>query len=821
MSGGLTAPSRPGVIHSKLKVGCTRPMTGRPGGLPLLVRENDEVGRPRYFRRSFAIAQPPGATLARARLYVTSAGINKLELNGVPVGDRLLAPGWSAYRKRLRYDTYDVTDLIQHGENAIGAIVADGWWSGHLSWLMTRDFYGDRLGLLAQLEVEFSDGSVQTLVTDSTWTSNVGPLLSADLYNGESYDARAELGDWTRAGYDASAWQPCEIFHPKVGNLEASMAPPIRRTDELAVCEVIRTPSGKTVLDFGQNLVGWVRFTVAGSRGDIVTLRHAEVMEDGELGTRTLRNARATDQYVLRGSGPEVWEPNFTFHGFRYVEVQDWPTGEVAADSFTAVVIHSDFERTGTFVCSHSLINQLHENVVWGMRGNFVGVPTDCPQRDERLGWTGDLQVFAPTASFLFDVAGFLAEWLADLRAEQSESGHVPLVIPVGPLKEEMTGRRVAAVWGDAATIVPWIVFERFGDRGVLERQFESMRRWVELIRSRSDHLLWPAEFQLGDWLDPDAPPDAPWRAKTDGRLIGTAYFARSAQIVAEAALVLGREGDAREYTELARSIREAFRREFVTPNGLISSNTVTAYSLAVIFELYETPEQRVRAGDLLEFLAQFLGYRISTGFVGTPIALPALTATGRTDTAYRMLTETSCPSWLYPVTMGATTIWERWDSMLPDGSINSGEMTSFNHYALGSVADWMHRTIGGVGPAEPGYRKIEIAPIPGPGVTSAKCSIRTPYGEASCEWVLDGDQMTLSTHIPPNTTASVRRPGLDEPPLDVESGHHTWVYEVPDPVVHAMDRAAGNPLSHRLSQVPEPSRSCKPEDSAETRSPT
>jgi alpha-L-rhamnosidase len=737
-------------------------------------------GRPSYFRRLLTLRDEAGVDIERARLYATSAGINQLHVNGQVVGTSVLAPGWSAYNDRLHYETHDVTDLLSAGANVVGAVVADGWWRGYLTWEMLRDVYGDRHGLLAQLEVTYSDGSTETFGTGARWTASDGPIRRADLYNGEACDARLTMEGWDIPGFDDSGWGGTEVFSPKVGTLVSSMAPPVRRIMERAVQDVLVTPSGKTVLDFGQNLVGRVRFAVEGPAGATVTLRHAEVMEHGELGVRPLRNAKATDEYVLRGVGVETWEPAFTFHGFRYVQVEGWPSGDVDSEAFAAVVIHSDFEQTGVFSCSNDLLNRLHQNAEWGLRGNFVDVPTDCPQRDERLGWTGDLQTFAPTASFMFDVAGFLADWLEDLKAEQIDDGRVTLVVPVGPHEQFPMGKFAAAAWGDAATIVPWTMYQRFGDKGVLARQFDSMRGWVDFVRALAgERLLWPEMFQLGDWLDPDAPPDQPWRAKTDAVLVATAYFAHSARLVSQAAQVLGFVDLADEYGQLADDVRRAFRHEYVTPTGLVSSDSVTAYSLALMFDLYEKDEHRARAGARIALLSAVRGYQVSTGFVGTPLVLPALSSVGDTTTAFRLLTETACPSWLYPVTMGATTMWERWDAMLPDGSINPGEMTSFNHYSFGSVADWMQRTIGGISAEEPGYRTIRFSPVPGRSVTSADCALRTPYGHAACRWALEGREMTLEIEVPPNTSAIVNRPGLADPDIAVGSGTHHWTYLV------------------------------------------
>jgi alpha-L-rhamnosidase len=432
-------------------------------------------------------------------------------------------------------------------------------------------------------------------------------------------------------------------------------------------------------------------------------------------------------------------------------------------------------ERSGWFECSDPLLNRLHENVVWGMRGNFVDVPTDCPQRDERLGWTGDLQIFSPTASFLYDASGFLQSWLADLAIEQRKAGGiVPQVVP-NALGEAMG----AAAWADAATIVPWVLYQRYGDARVLADQFDSMAAWVDHVAAvAGEQRLWTRGFQFGDWLDPTAPPDKPWQARTDKRIVASAYFARSAKIVGRAAEVLGRNEEAQRYLALAEQATAAFAHEYVTPAGRLIGDAETAYSLALAFNLLPTAEQRQRAGDRLAELVMESGYHIRTGFVGTPLLCDALCQAGHIRAAYRLLMQQECPSWLYPVTMGATTIWERWDSMLPDGSVNPGEMTSFNHYALGAVADWMQRTVGGLAPAEPGYRHIEIRPQPGGGLTHARACHRTPYGLAECSWRLEGGQLELAVVVPPNATAQVTLPGRADAPIEIGSG--TWRWRVP-----------------------------------------
>ena len=497
--------------------------------------------------------------------------------------------------------------------------------------------------------------------------------------------------------------------------LVPAIGPPVVRHETRRPERVWHSPSGRTLVDFGQNLVGWVRFTTQGPSGAEIRIRHAEVLEDGELGVRPLRDAQATDRFILSG-GVDSFEPTFTFHGFRYVEV----TGPLDPEALEAVVVHSDLRRTGTFECSDPLLTQLHRNVVWGLRGNFLDVPTDCPQRNERLGWTGDLAVFAPSAAYLYDVSSFLEDWLVDLDLEQQHAdGMVPFVVPdvlkLMPHPVGLPPVDTAAVWSDAAVWVPWALYQAYGDPAVLERQYDSMCAHVRRVASKvSPSGVWDQGFQFGDWLDPDAPPDEPWRAKADPGVVATACLYRSTRMLAEVSSVLGH--DASEFAALADRTREAFVAAYVSEDGTVQSDCTTAYTLAIVFDLL-SPELEALAGDRLAELVVKSGHRISTGFAGTPYICEALARTGHLDDAYGLLLQRECPSWLYPVTMGATTVWERWDSMLPDGSINPGEMTSFNHYALGAVADWIHRTVAGIAPLEPGYGRC--CSHPGPAATS------------------------------------------------------------------------------------------------------
>jgi alpha-L-rhamnosidase len=749
-------------------------------------------------RRSFTVR--PG--LVSARLYVTALGVYEAELNGVVVGDEVLAPGWTVYDTRLRYATHDVAALLHEGDNAIGATIADGWYRGRLGFGGGRSgVYGDRLALLTQLELAYADGSVERVVTDDAWRAARSAVTATSLYDGVTVDARLLRPGWSDAGYDDAGWTPVERLDRDLATLIAPAGPPVRRIEERAPVAITTSPSGRTLVDFGQNLVGRLRIRVDGPAGTTVRLRHAEVLEDGELCTRPLRFAEATDRYTLRGDGPETFEPRFTFHGFRFAEVDGWP-GELRPEDLTAVVVHSDLERTGWFACSDPLLERLHENVVWGMRGNVLDVPTDCPQRDERLGWTGDTQVFAPTATFLYDTAGFLGSWLADLRVEQARlDGIVPPMVP-----NPMAMALAAAAWGDAATVVPAVLHERTGDRGVLAGQLASMGAWVDHIAGLAGpDRVWRTGFQFGDWLDPTAPPDQPGRARTDASIVMTAYLARSAELTARAATLLGRVVEAARFGALAREAREAFAREFVTPAGRLMCDAETAYALAIAFDLLPTTEQRAHAGDRLAELVRDGGFRIRTGFVGTPLICDALAATGHHATAYRLLLQRACPSWLYPVTMGATTVWERWDSMLPDGSINPGEMTSFNHYALGAVADWMHRAIGGIAPAAPGYREIAVAPRPGGGLTHASARHLTPYGAAEVAWRIEAGRFHLDLVLPPNARAVVRFPGGAGPEaaVHVGSGRHAWSVPYLDPDARGpwtLDDPAGELLGDRAT---------------------
>ncbi|KAL2838659.1 bacterial alpha-L-rhamnosidase-domain-containing protein [Aspergillus pseudodeflectus] len=715
---------------------------------------------PLLFRHEFVLSSASAASFARARVYATAHGLYELSINTTRVGDLLLAPGWTEYDVRHEYQTYDVSSLLQPGSNTIVIEAAEGWFSGRIGYTGgERNIWGTELAVLAMLIVDYTDGDSKVLVkTGSEWSWSKSATTSAEIYDGEHFDAQ----------YDPvhhGLWKPVSTLaldHP--GVLAAPLGPPIRATEEMAVREIITSPTGKTILDFGQNLVGYVRVSVPGDsllEGKSITISHAEVLDQGEIATRPLRFAKATDKLTLSGE-PLEWNPKFTFHGFRYAQVDgldDW-----SSITFTAIVIHSDMARTGWFKCSNPLINQLHSNIVWSMRGNFVGLPTDCPQRDERLGYTGDLQVFARTGNFLYDTCGVLSTWLQGVAADQARDGKgVPPMFSPNVHRKKPNFR--AAVWGDCAVIAPWELYQSFADADLLRTQYQSMTDWVDKGIKRDERGLWDPKctFQLGDWLDPYAPPKEPAKTATDPQLVADAYLVHVTDLMALISQDLGNLDAAERYRQQASSLRKAFQEEYVTPNGRMASDSQTAFALAIHFDLLPSARAHEVAGNRLAYRIRYHDrFKIGTGFAGTPIIGHALTRCGKSQLFYRMLMHKKNPSWLYPVMMGATTIWERWDSMLPDKSINEGEMTSFNHYALGAVGDWLHRTVGGLYALEPGWKRFAVSPVPGGGLDFAEIQHESPYGRIEFDWKIaaDGRHLKATLLVPPNTVAEVHLPG-------------------------------------------------------------
>jgi alpha-L-rhamnosidase len=701
-----------------------------------------------YIFKDFELSDSP----VRARLWSSAQGVYEVYINGTRIGSDELAPGWSAYQRRLRYQTYDVTPSLTRGKNTIDVLVGNGWYRGQLTYAKNRETYGDSTAALAQLEILMASGDSLLIATDPSWSTSGSFITFNDLYDGEHQNLlKNRRGDRAVAA-PVVAWDEPRQVEEK-SRLVGRKGPSVKVTDRIRPISITSRRSGSIIVDFGQNLVGRVRIAARSTTaGQVVEVRHAEVLVDGELALTPLRSALATCRYELAGRSVELLEPHFTFSGFRYAQIDGI---DLCLDDVEAVVIGTDLTRTADFACSHDGLNRLHANVVWSARGNFLDLPTDCPQRDERLGWTGDIQVFAPSANTLFDTSDFLAGWLEDLAAEQLDDGSVPPTVP--DVLRDGQGT-LAAGWGDAAVVVPTSLAESFGDSSVLERQYRSMTQWIEACARALTDGVWFATGQFGDWLDPDAPPEDPGRAKADQSVVATAYFIRSARLLSQAAAELGNARDSERYAELAANTTDAFVRHFVSDDGLIESDCQTVYALAISFELLKGELLENASARLLQ-LVRTADHTISTGFLGTPHILDALCKAGYTEDAFRMATQRRPPSWLYSVEMGATTIWERWDSLLPDGTINPGSMTSFNHYAYGAIADWMHRAIAGVTATSPAYTTFDVRPLLTAHIDWCDYSHITPLGPLSVQWSSGANGFELRVLVPYGAEAAVYLP--------------------------------------------------------------
>lgn len=711
---------------------------------------NGKVGPVPLFVKPFTIQ----GKVRSARLYITAHGIYEAKLNGKRVGQQLFAPGWTSYHKRLQYQTYDVTDLLQPGDNMALVTIGDGWYRGFLEWNGKRNWYGKEVGLLYQLEITLTDGTKQVMNSDGSWKSSFdGAIRNADLYHGETFDAR--LDQLVTAG-TTSRWKGVRISSEPLDNLVPQEGPTVIKHEQFKPIKVIQTPKGETVLDFGQNLVGWIQIKIKGNAGDTLRISHAEVLDKaGNFYTANLRSAKQEDQYILNGK-EQLLEPHFTFHGFRYARIQGLKT-TLQSDNFTAVAIYSDMQPTGSFTSSNALINQLQHNIQWGQKGNFVDVPTDCPQRDERLGWTGDAQVFFNTAAYNMNVASFFSKWLLDVKADQYSNGRVPAVIPM----THERGTDGSAGWADVVTIIPWNFYKVYGDTQLLERQYSSMKAWVDYISSVSKNDLWNTGAHYGDWLFYTMADDRDGKAAiTDKYLIAQAFYAASTQNVLNAAQVLGKQADVATYTTLLKDIKAAFNREYVTPSGRLVSSSQTAYVLALNFDLLPEDLRAQAAKRLVDNVKAYKNH-LTTGFLGTPYLCHVLSRFGYTDVAYDLLLQETYPSWLYPVKMGATTIWERWDGIKTDGTFQTTSMNSFNHYAYGAIGDWMYKVIGGIRPDAhtPGYKSFLLAPQLGGNFTSAAAELETLYGQIKSAWKIEQQQLSYNVVVPPNTIAKVVLP--------------------------------------------------------------
>ncbi len=702
-----------------------------------------------YLRKEFSVNKE----IKCARLYVTARGLYEMSFNGKRVGEDYFVPGWTDFAKQIQYMSYDVGNLLQPGVNAVGAILGDGWYCGYLSG-RRRNIYGDTPQLLAQLEITYRDGSRETIVSDNSWSTATGPILYSDIYDGEMYDARLEMPGWDTAGFDTAKWRRA-VSAGQVGN-SPELAPkcclPVRKMREIKPVQILRPREDVCIFDLGQNISGWVRIKLKGHSGRLYTFHFGEMLnQDGTLYNLNYRSARSTDYYTCKGDmeNGEVWEPRFTFHGFRYVEIDSYmfAGANLEPPEVTGVVLYSELEETGSFECSEPLVNQLYSNICWGQRDNFFEIPTDCPQRDERLGWTGDAQVFIPAATFNMNVSAFFEKWLRDVRDCQLENGAVPAIAP------DILGMRPgAAAWADAMVICPWVIYQSYGNPQILAQNYEAMKKWVDYQKNTSNNLIRESR-DFGDWL-------ALSPVETPHPLIGTAYFAYTAELVAKTAAILGHADDAEYYRTLSRQVKIAFGREFIAENGQIEVHSQTACILALQFELLESEQRRINV-DLLGTLIEQAGGKLTTGFVGTGLIMPALTSGGQTGAAYGLLLQQEYPSWLFSVLQGATTIWERWNSYTIENGFGDVNMNSFNHYSYGAVASWMAQTVLGIQLDEtaPGGRKIIFAAVPDKRLAWVKGGLKMPYGQVRSSWQYTDNQWRWQISCPPNTSAKVILP--------------------------------------------------------------
>lgn len=674
--------------------------------------------------------------IKKAELQISALGVYEAKLNGERVGDFILAPGWTAYEKRLQYQSYDVTAQLK-GDNSITVILGRGWrFLGTNKEKISNGLSNKGTALIAALRIEYSDGTEELIVTDKSWLVTESKIRYSNIYNGDIYDATYIPGKpvpATEIKHDYS------ILIPQQGEK-------IAETEKLAAKELIITPKGETVIDFGQNITGYVEFKICGQKGDNATVFHAEVLDkDGNFYTENLRSAKEEIRFTCDGE-PHTYKPSLSFQGFRYIMLADWPD-DVKLCDFTAIVVHSDMKRTGHFECSDMMVNKLFENIVWGQRGNFLDVPTDCPQRDERLGWTGDAQVFVRVASFNYDVEKFFTKWLADLAAEQAKDGSVPHVIP-----DVLFGKGGSAAWSDASTICPWQIYLTYGNKEILERQFESMKKWISYMQKNSTKYIWNKGNHFGDWLclDKDV-----GNKSTDKILIATAFSAYSTSLLIKAGRVLGK--DMSEYETLYEKIKAAFCKKYIK-DGKVMENSQTACALVLYFDLYA--DKAAIAAQLEEIVKKY-GH-LTTGFVGTPYLLHVLTANGYAESAYDLLLRKEYPSWMYPIGLGATTMWERWNGIWPDGRMGDKGMNSFNHYAYGAVGDWLYGTMAGINTDEksPGFKHIIFKPITDSRIDFVKASIESRHGEVKAEWHRENGKVSYTFTVPQGCTATAHVDG-------------------------------------------------------------
>ena len=719
-----------------------------------------------YVRKDFTLPKK----VKQAKLFITALGVYEPYINGERIGSDVFSPGWTDYSKRVNYQVFDVTSALNGGDNAIGIILGDGWYCGHIAWFK-RQHYGLKPELLAQIHIEFTDGSSQTIITDEKWKHSYGPIVESDFIMGESYDARLEFDGWNNIGFKSDDWIRVSIMDKKSIILKALPYVPVTTMQEITPVSISKA-ADDWLFDFGQNMLGRVRLKISGKRGQCVTIRFAEMLDEkGEAYFENLRTAKATDYYTLKGDkNGEIYESHFTFHGFRYALISGI-TEEPDRDMLTGIVLHSNMEMTGSFECSNKLVNQLQQNIQWGQRGNFLSVPTDCPQRDERLGWMGDAQVFAGTAAFNMDVAAFFTKWQIDIAdCENKYPGYFPAVVP-SISTNSILEKDGHAGWSDAGIICPWTIYQSYGDTRILKDYYESFKRYIDTLEINSVDLICehPSKGFQGfkDWLNQE-------QDKTPGDLIGTAYFAYSTKILAKIATVLDKPGDAEKYDKLFEKIRTVFNNQYVTKDGNIIGQTQTAYILALHFELLSEENAEIAAEKLVENIKE-KGMQLATGFLGTPYLMHVLSKYSQDDIAGELLLQEKWPSWLYAVTQGATTIWERWDGWTHDKGFADIGMNSYNHYAYGAVGEWLYKHVAGIDFDEnyPAYKKIIIKPHVVANLTHVNSSYKSVYGLISVSWKMKDNHFCIDVEIPANTTAELQIPNMTN--KTVGSGRYSF----------------------------------------------
>ena len=723
---------------------------GRPGG----PREN---GPAPYLRREFTV----GGSVQKARLYASALGLYKVYIDGKPLSSDIFRPGWTDYKKRVLYQTYDVTSYLKPGRHVLGMVLGNGWYCGRVGWTLGQNYGPQSMGL-AQLEVTGKNGRRDLVATDTSWRAGTGAIKADDLLDGETFDARSDEYGWSTPSYKAKNWSDPLVKPLTKIAINAQQNPSVQYLDEIKPLTIKEAPKGHFIFDLGQNMVGWARLKVKGHAGDSVKLRFAEMLNpNGTIYTTNLRSAKATDIYTLRGGSTEVYEPTFTFHGFRYVDVEGYP-GKPGKDAITGVVVGSNNARVGDFSCSSPLVNQLAHNIFWGARGNYLEAPTDCPQRDERLGWMGDAQIFVRTATFNNDIAAFMTKWTRDMEDAQSPAGGYSDVSP-----RVVDNGDGAPAWGDAGVIVPWTIYEAYGDKRILARHYQSMARWIDYIDKPNPDHIWVknSNANFGDWLNIGDDTPRP--------VLATMFFAHSTELMAKTAKILGLKSDAAKYERLLSEIKAAFNQKFVHPDGTIEGNSQCAYVISLWFDLLPSNMRQIAAQKLARLIVVDKKNHLSTGFLGVGYICPTLTSIGRNDIAYKLLQNDTFPSWGYSIRQGATTIWERWDGWRHDKGFQDPGMNSFNHYSMGSIGEWMMSRVAGIDwdVNDPGYRHIMMRPTPGGGMTYAKASLQSIRGHIASEWHRKPNgTFTLDITVPANTYATVFIPSRN-PSKITESG--------------------------------------------------